>query len=432
MNALIVVLIGVLAAVNASPASKLKESVTASRSKMTKMLEKSATGSPKTKTAQNALRRHNAQSTTYFNVMIYEDTSCDSLEYEISYGTGMCFTVSLANPTASSGMFSYSNNVLTTMLYSDTACSTYTGNFTVANANGISQNTCTDGVEWSTSTSFSEPSSAGFSLNYFVSESTCTTATSPFYSSWTGYVGLDDDTIDDAIATLDDDIFNCLALPVDIDSLDDNTFDYAITSGTYYSTVFTSSSSGSSSKSSCFAGSETVELASGETIAISEVKMGDRVLGADANGNTKFSEVIAVPHARNAESAVFTHLETASGNDIKMTPEHLVMVSKACDSATELVQAGEVASGMCLMTTTGMDGVKSTSEVTSKGVYTVVLQDSEMVVVNGVVASPFAVNHATANAYYNVIRALPASVMSLPLLKQANLVFGSIVASMGF
>jgi len=250
---------------------------------------------------------------------------------------------------------------------------------------------------------------------------------------WAGYV-FDDDLLDDSIdddivVTLDDAALTCLASSADVYSME--AASYAFTSGTY-ATYFSTSSGSSSSKSSCFAGSETVETASGETVAISEVKMGDRILGSDANGNTKYSEVIAVPHARNTESAVFTQLETASGNDIKMTSEHLVMVSKACDSSSELVQAGQVAPGMCLMTTSGLDNVKSTSEVTSKGIYTVVLQDSEMVVVNGVVASPFAVNHATANAYYNVVRALPSSLMSMSLLKQANLVFGSVVASLGF
>ena len=43
--------------------------------------------------------------------------------------------------------------------------------------------------------------------------------------------------------------------------------------------------------SSCFAGSETVTLESGDVKSISEVKVGDRVLAASATGKTSFSDV---------------------------------------------------------------------------------------------------------------------------------------------
>ena len=48
---------------------------------------------------------------------------------------------------------------------------------------------------------------------------------------------------------------------------------------------------GAASPSSCFAGSETVDLDSGEVRAISDVRVGDRILAANSEGKTSFSEV---------------------------------------------------------------------------------------------------------------------------------------------
>jgi Hint module len=47
----------------------------------------------------------------------------------------------------------------------------------------------------------------------------------------------------------------------------------------------------SANPSSCFSGSDTVALESGGERALSEVRVGDRVLGADAAGRTSYSEV---------------------------------------------------------------------------------------------------------------------------------------------
>jgi Hint module len=46
-----------------------------------------------------------------------------------------------------------------------------------------------------------------------------------------------------------------------------------------------------STKSSCFAGSETLLLESGRSKPISEINVGDRILAADSMGRTSFSEV---------------------------------------------------------------------------------------------------------------------------------------------
>jgi hypothetical protein len=193
----------------------------------------------------------------------------------------------------------------------------------------------------------------------------------------------------------------------------------------YYSSAYSTSSGGGSSSNSCFAGSETVILADGTTKAISDIVLDDSILSSDRNGNAKFSKVIAIPHERNNEVATFIQLSTASA-DVKITADHLIMVDPACDGDTTLMGASSVESGM-LVSVDGAVTVESVRTVQGRGVYTVVTEE-EFVVVNGFVASPFAVNHAVANAYYNVIRAVPA-LMHFDFVKQASALFGSLALS---
>ena len=53
-----------------------------------------------------------------------------------------------------------------------------------------------------------------------------------------------------------------------------------------------------STKSSCFAGSETLLLESGRSKLISEINVGDRILAADSMGRTAFSEVRMNPRTK--------------------------------------------------------------------------------------------------------------------------------------
>lgn len=160
-------------------------------------------------------------------------------------------------------------------------------------------------------------------------------------------------------------------------------------------------------KKACFAGSEMISLESGALKLISDVRIGDRVLAADINGRTIFSDVLVVPHKPNDDIAEFVVLATASGRDIKLTPDHLVFVTDCGSfSAPSLVRASEVRpdENMCLRTVAGPELVVSSQTLSGFGVYSIVPKDAEFIVVNGVIASPFAVNHAAVNAFYNVYR----------------------------
>jgi hypothetical protein len=216
---------------------------------------------------------------------------------------------------------------------------------------------------------------------------------------------------------------------------------------------------------SCFAGTELVLLSNGDYVTISEIRVGDMVLAADrAGSHAVFSEVVAVPHDANNLRAVFTKISTKSGTEIKLTPDHLILVQPHCDEfmGSQLMKAGSVKPGMCLMSVQfgsenapGDTNCSSTfgtalkdsyhsvldevtvvrSIETDDGVYTIVTYE-EMVVVNGIVASPFAVNHAVAHGYYNVIRVLDSvvvrGVMELSVLKRASVFLGSMAVSFQF
>jgi Hint module len=188
---------------------------------------------------------------------------------------------------------------------------------------------------------------------------------------------------------------------------------YAKASLTETSTSSSVTSKSSGTKKGCFAGSETVSLESGEVKFISDIRTGDRVLAADAAGRTSYSDVVFVPHRANSDDALFTHITTASGLDIKMTPSHIISAGPCNSSASfPLTYASSVSVGECVMTVSGEDMVSAVETAQGKGLYTVVTNE-EFVVVNGIIASPFATNHMLANLCYNIHRFVYASLPSL-------------------
>ena len=144
-------------------------------------------------------------------------------------------------------------------------------------------------------------------------------------------------------------------------------------------------------------------MENGQTKAISEVQVGDRILSADAAGKTSFSPVVYVPHGANQIEAAFVEVSTEAGRSVKMTANH-ILPAGACGSALPLVRADAVAVGQCVMTAQGAEKVVGVAAMQGQGVYTVVT-NKEYIVVNGIVASPFGgVNPTLANIYYNLHR----------------------------
>jgi Hint module len=184
--------------------------------------------------------------------------------------------------------------------------------------------------------------------------------------------------------------------------------------------------------SSCFAASETVQLESGDTKFVADVRIGDRVLAADSTGKSVFSPVVYLPHGANKDIATFNQISTRNGRDVKMTMNHVIFAG-ACGSTLPLVYASEVAVGDCINTVSGQDVVDSVEAVQSEGVYTVITKE-EFIVVNGIIASPFGANHMMANMYYNIYRflfSLSPLLLSSPLLQSANEKMGIVIPLFG-
>jgi len=141
-------------------------------------------------------------------------------------------------------------------------------------------------------------------------------------------------------------------------------------------------------------------MQSGASKSFADVVIGDRILTANAQGELSFSDVVFLPHAANKEVATFAELTTDSGKSIKATKMHLL---QSCSG--ELAYAGSFKKGGCLRTVDGPETIVSAVVTTAEGLYTAVTQN-EFIVVNGVLASPFAVSHAAGHYYYNIHRAI--------------------------
>ena len=93
-------------------------------------------------------------------------------------------------------------------------------------------------------------------------------------------------------------------------------------------------------------------------------------------------------------------------------------------SAADLVRVGD-----CLITVDGIEMISNITIEQSHGIHTIVTM-SDMLVVNGIVASAFAGNHAAANAFYNVHRwiyRLWPRLLEFAWIKKANEIFGSLI-----
>jgi len=116
-----------------------------------------------------------------------------------------------------------------------------------------------------------------------------------------------------------------------------------------------------------------------------------------------------------------------------MTADHLVLAG-SCDSATTLplIQARAVSVGDCLQSTEGRAPVIATRVVQSKGIRSLVTLAGNLVVVNGIVASPFAAQHRISEAWYSIHRlvySLLPSALSFKFLQQTSERFGELAAS---
>ena len=152
---------------------------------------------------------------------------------------------------------------------------------------------------------------------------------------------------------------------------------------------------------------EMVHLASGEHKSLAEVQIGDHILTINAQGEQVFSPVVYKPYGRNEHYATFTTITTESGRDLTMTSNHMLPAGACGSTATlPLVAAVDVTVGDCVQTVSGQEQVVFINKIEGKGIYTVIAME-ELIVVNGIVATPFGgVNPTLANIYYNLHRVM--------------------------
>lgn len=152
----------------------------------------------------------------------------------------------------------------------------------------------------------------------------------------------------------------------------------------------------------CFTGNTSVQLASGLTVPMSRLRIGDRVLSLNADGNLEYSEVLLFLHRNPELRSRFLRLTTASGVAITITPSHLILRwhkpnTTVLHEATpvyaqdvrvddQLLVSGHAGPGGRLR----VDRVSKIEEVFETGVYAP-LTLSGTIVVNEIVASCYAV-----------------------------------------
>ena len=121
---------------------------------------------------------------------------------------------------------------------------------------------------------------------------------------------------------------------------------------------------------------------------------------------------------------MFTSLITASGRHLKLTADHLLLGGE-CGKPLNLIRADQIIIGSCVQTTSGEESIITISVAAGRGIYTVVTKADGLLVVNGVMASPFASNHLVANSFYNIHRMVSNLI---PLLSRSDFAMSTIKA----
>ena len=145
-------------------------------------------------------------------------------------------------------------------------------------------------------------------------------------------------------------------------------------------------------------------LESGAVKAMADVQVGDRVLSVNVKGEAVYSDVVYLPHGPNTQRTTFAAIATESGRDLKMTMNHMLPAGACALSTLPVIAAREIIVGDCVQTVSGREQVVSVGKVEDQGIYTIIAME-ELIVVNGIVATPFGgANPTLANIYYNLHR----------------------------
>jgi hypothetical protein len=102
-----------------------------------------------------------------------------------------------------------------------------------------------------------------------------------------------------------------------------------------------------------------------------------------------------------------------------MTTNHMLPAGACAAASLPVVAASAVSVGDCVQTVSGREQVVSVATVEGEGIYTAIAME-ELLVVNGIVATPYGgVNPMLANWYYNLHRLAYSVVGKAPLAVQS-------------
>mmetsp|Transcript_28443 Transcript_28443/g.58170 ORF Transcript_28443/g.58170 Transcript_28443/m.58170 type:complete len:353 (-) Transcript_28443:172-1230(-) len=137
---------------------------------------------------------------------------------------------------------------------------------------------------------------------------------------------------------------------------------------------------------SCFHADGTLMLEAGSSKRFSELNLGDRIYTSDGQGGFSFNPVLTLPHANNADPAMFLTLTTETGKKVALTSDHFIPKCNLNE-----VTASKLVVGDCLLSVDGNETLTEISSAVKYGVFTATTQD-KFIVVDGVVASHFSKN----------------------------------------
>ncbi|KAM9332957.1 sonic hedgehog protein [Pholidichthys leucotaenia] len=123
----------------------------------------------------------------------------------------------------------------------------------------------------------------------------------------------------------------------------------------------------------CFPGSSTVTLQDGTRKTVKDLQPGDRVLGADGNGNPVYTDFITFIDQDSTTRRLFYVIETDAGPKITLTAAHLLFVAHnrssthAAQERMSAIFASHVQPGQEIFV---LEGVERLVPVTVKRIYT--------------------------------------------------------------
>lgn len=150
-------------------------------------------------------------------------------------------------------------------------------------------------------------------------------------------------------------------------------------------------------------------LESGESIPLSNLKVGDKIQTLGTHGENIFSKVIAFLHKEIDAKAQFYNLETKSGNSIRLSAHHLIFRKKTNTSLSYAVFASEINIGDFLILNGSSpiyDTVTRITQMKMTGVYAPLTSQGTLFV-DGILVSCYAhwPSHKAAHLVMAPIRA---------------------------